>query len=263
MMRYLLWPLRLLYVVYAILLFILLMIPVFLWSLIAIQFGRIKGGNLVYRACIIWADVWFFLIFIRHRNIYRQKPQPGKSYIFVTNHISYLDAAIVPKIFRRSVRPLGKVEMSRVPVFGIIYKYVIVSVDRTSPANRAKSVQTLKSVLRKGISVLVFPEGTFNETGQPLKDFYDGAFRIAIETGTPIQPVLLLDMYDRMHTESVFSLNPGKSRAVFLPEIGVAGLTMNDVAVLKQKVYKIMEKELKSYGISWITEKPATLNNAS
>ncbi len=257
-MRYLLWPFRMLYVVYAIVLFVLLMIVVFLWSLVAIQFGRIKGGNLVYRACTLWADVWFFLIFIRHRNIYRQNPRPGQSYIFVANHISYLDSAIIPKVFRQPVRPLGKVEMARVPIFGTIYKYVIVTVDRSSAANRAKSVQTLKSVLRKGISVLVFPEGTFNETGQPLKDFYDGAFRIAIETGTPIQPVLLLDMYDRMHTGSVLSLNPGQSRAVFLPEISVEGLLLDDVALLKKRVFLVMEQELRNYSVAWIEKSPQT-----
>jgi 1-acyl-sn-glycerol-3-phosphate acyltransferase len=263
MMRYFLWPFRILYVVYAIGLFLLLMIPVFLWSLIAIQFGRIKGGNLVYRACTLWADVWFSLIFIHHRNIYRQRPRPGQSYIFVANHISYLDAAILPKVFRQSVRPLGKVEMARVPLFGTIYKYAIVTVDRSSPANRVKSVQILKSVLRKGISVVVFPEGTFNETGGPLKEFYDGAFRIAIETGTPIQPVLLLDMYDRMHTDSVFSLNPGKSRAVFLPEFSVDGLTLQDLAALKKKVYSIMEDELRKYGVSWIHEETQPVKHSS
>jgi 1-acyl-sn-glycerol-3-phosphate acyltransferase len=263
MMRYLLWPFRILYVVYAILLFLLLMVPVFLWSLIAIQFGRVRGGNLVYHACMVWADIWFFLIFIRHRNIYRQRPRPGQSYIFVANHISYLDSAIIPKVFRRSVRPLGKVEMSRIPVFGTIYKYAIVTVDRSSAGNRAKSVQVLKSVLRKGISVLVFPEGTFNETGQPLKDFFDGAFRIAIETGTPIQPVLLLDMYDRMHTDSILSLNPGKSRAVFLPEISVEGMNLHDVATLKKKVYAIMEEELRNHGVSWIKEEKLTMDSHS
>lgn len=262
-MRYIRLLFRMLYVVYAITLFLLLMIPVFLWVLIAIQFGRIKGGNLAFRGCMVWADVWFFLIFIRHRNIYRQKPLPGQSYIYVANHISYLDSAVIPKVFRGRVRPLGKAEMTRIPIFGLIYKYAIVTVDRSNPANRARSVQLLKSVLQKGISVLVFPEGTFNETGTPLKNFYDGAFRIAIETNTPILPVLLLDMYDRMRTDSVFSLNPGKSRAVFLPEVSVEGLTMNDVAALKQRVYQIIADELKSYNVSWIKNKDSVISHAT
>lgn len=253
-MRNLLLLLRMLYLVYAFALFVLLMLLVFLWSLLAALFGRIRGGNMVYRACIAWADVWFFLIFIRHRNIYLQKPKKGQSYIFVANHISYLDAAIIPKIFRQPVRPLGKVEMTRIPIFGTIYKNAIVTVDRSNPGNRAKSVQVLKSMLRNGISVLVFPEGTFNETGKALKDFYDGAFRIAIETGVPVMPVLILDMYDRMQTQSVFSLNPGRSRAVFLPEISTEGLTQKDVATLKERVYRLMEKELIAYRASWIKE---------
>ena len=251
-MRVLLKPFHVLYVIYAFALFAALMIPVFLWALFASLFGRIKGGNMVYHACTLWADIWFPLIFIWHRNIYVEKPKEHESYIFVANHISYLDSAILPKTFRRPVRPLGKVEMARIPIFGTIYKNAIVTVDRSSAANRARSVQVLKAVLRKEISVLVFPEGTFNTTGKPLKDFYDGAFRIAIETGTPIKPVLLLNMFDRMHYDSVFSLNPGISSAVFLPAVPVQGLTLDDVATLKEKVYRLMEEELIKRKAAWI-----------
>lgn len=251
-MRILLKPLQLLYVVYAFVLFVALMIPVFIWSLIVLPFGRIKGGNLTYSACIVWADIWFALVFIFHRNIYVEELQKDQSYIFVANHISYLDAALIPKTFRHPIRPLGKVEMAKVPVFGFIYKNAIVTVDRSSAANRAKSVHLLKSILRKGISVLVFPEGTFNTTHQPLKEFYDGAFRIAIETQTPIKPVLLLNAYDRMHYKSIFSLNPGKSRSVFLPEVSVAGLTVKDMGLLKEKVFEMMKEELVKRGAKWI-----------
>ena len=207
-MRILLKPLQFLYVVYAFTVFVALMIPVFIWSLLVLPLGRIKGANLVYYACTVWADLWFFLVFIYHRNIYIEKPRKDQSYIFVANHISYLDSAIIPKTFRHPIRPLGKVEMSKIPIFGFIYKNTIVTVDRSNSANRTRSVQTLKSILRKGISILVFPEGTFNMDHQPLKHFYDGAFRIAIETGTPVKPVLLLDAYSRLHYRSIFSFEP-------------------------------------------------------
>ncbi|HEU0063890.1 MAG TPA: lysophospholipid acyltransferase family protein, partial [Flavisolibacter sp.] len=163
-------------------------------------------------------------------------------------------SAVIPKTFRHSIRPLGKVEMSKIPIFGFIYRNTIVTVDRSSIANRAKSVQILKSILKKGISVLVFPEGTFNITGKPLNEFYDGAFRIAIETGTPIKPVLLLDTYDRMHYHSIFSLNPGKSRSLFLPEVKVDGLSLDDTQVLKEQVFAIMEKALIEMKANWIKE---------
>lgn len=251
-MRTLLKPLRWLYVVYALLLFIVLMIPVFIWSVVVLPLGRIRSGNLIYCACMLWGDVWFFLIFIRHKNIFETPIRAAQSYIFIGNHISYLDTPTIVKAVRRPVRPLGKVEMTRLPIFGFIYKNVIVTVDRTSTANRARSVQVLKSLLRKGISVLVFPEGTFNETGKPLAPFYDGAFRIAIETGTPIKPMLFLDTYKRMHYNSVFSLNPGRSRCIFLDEIATAGLTLNDVTWLKEKVHHTMWQKAIVYNAAWI-----------
>ncbi|MEI6946320.1 lysophospholipid acyltransferase family protein [Paraflavisolibacter sp. H34] len=253
-MKVVLKPLQWLYCLYALLCFIVLMVPVFLFAVPASFAGRIRGGDLIYKACIFWADAWFALVFIRHRNIYEQPLQKDASYIFVANHISYLDAAIIPKVVRKPLRPLGKAELGKVPVFGFIYKRAIVSVDRSSAANRAKSVQVLKSILRKGISVLVFPEGTFNLTRQPLKDFYDGAFRIAIETGTPIKPVLFLDTYDRMHYKSIFSLTPGRNRCIFLEEVNTQGFTLKDVGLLRDQVFCQMEAKLQQYRASWIQE---------
>lgn len=206
------------------------------------------------RLCMLWADIWFPLIFIWHKKIYEAPHDKKKSYIFVSNHISYLDAAILVKAFRQPFRPLGRVEMSQVPVFGFIYRNAIVTVDRSSASNRARSVRILKSIINKGISVMVFPEGTFNMGTTPLKEFYDGAFRVAIETQTPIKPVLFLDAYRRMHYRSLFSMTPGRSRIVYLNEIPVTDYTLADVGKLKDEVYTIMEKKLIEYGAAWRRE---------
>ncbi len=245
---------QVLYSLYAIILFIALMIVVFPFVVIASAFGRIRGGNMVLRICGVWADCWFPLIFIVHKKIYEDPLEKGKPYIFVNNHISYLDSAILPKAYRRPVRPLGKVEMAKIPVFGFIYRNAIVTVDRSSPENRARSMEILQSVTSKGISVLVFPEGTFNTTGLPMKEFYDGAFRLAIETQTPVKPVLFLDSYRRMHYSSIFRMTPGISRIVYLPEIAVTGMTMDDLPLLKQKTHDLMSERLIAYKAAWITD---------
>jgi 1-acyl-sn-glycerol-3-phosphate acyltransferase len=86
-----------------------------------------------------------------------------------------------------------------------------------------------------------------------LKRFYDGAFRVAIETQTSIKPFLLLDAYDRMSYKNLFSLTPGKSRSVFLEEIPVEGLTLKDVSSLRQKVYAIMDAKLREHKATWIS----------
>jgi 1-acyl-sn-glycerol-3-phosphate acyltransferase len=215
------------------------------------MFGKIKGGNFIFMLCRLWADIWFFLIFIRHKKIFEAPHDKSKPFIFVSNHISYLDAAIIPKAYRQPIRPLGKVEMSKVPVFGFIYRNAIVTVDRSSAMNRANSIRVLKSIIKKGISVMVFPEGTFNMTTKPLKDFYDGAFRVAIETQTPLKPVLFLDAYRRMPYESLFSMSPGLSRIVYLDAIGVENLTLADLEKFKLQVFNLMEKKLIEYNAAW------------
>jgi 1-acyl-sn-glycerol-3-phosphate acyltransferase len=217
-------------------------------------FGKIKGGNFIYRVCCLWADAWFFLVGIWHTNRYEAPHNKRRQYIFVANHISYLDAPLIAKTLRQPVRALGKVEMSKVPLFGFIYRNAIVTVDRSNATNRAQSVRILKSVIKRGISIFIFPEGTFNETHQPVKDFFDGAFRIAIETQTPIKPILFLDAYARWNYASMPSLTPGRSRSVFLTEIPVAGLTMHDLPVLKQQVQELMAQKLLEYKANWIKE---------
>lgn len=240
------------YVAYAFSLFLLMMLLVAPVVLLASFFGKVRGGNFIFKVCTVWSDCWFFCVGIREKVITEAPLDPRQHYIFVANHICYLDAALIVKAIRQPMRPLGKVETSRIPLFGYIYGKAVVTVDRSSPEHRARSVEILKSILRKNISIFIFPEGTFNMTGKPLKDFYDGAFRIAIETRTPIKPLLFLDAYDRMRPETVLSLNPGICRVVFLEDVGVEGYGPGEHLELKQKVYSIMESKLREYKANWI-----------
>jgi 1-acyl-sn-glycerol-3-phosphate acyltransferase len=258
-MGVLLKPLQWIYCIYALVIFIAVMLVIFPFVIIASLFGRIRGGNMILRLCMLWADIWFPLVFIFPKKIFESPHDKRKAYIFVINHISYLDAAILVKAFRQPVRPLGRAELSEVPVFGFIYRNAIVTVDRGSRENRSRSVRILMSVIRKGISVVVFPEGTFNRTHRPLKEFYDGAFRVAIETQTPIKPVLFLDAHSRLNHKSFFSLTPGRCRIVYLDEILVDNLTLADATKLKEKVFVIMENKLNSYHAAWISQGPVTV----
>ena len=252
-MRFLLQFIRVIYTVYGFTLFILVLLLIFPFVIIASLFGKIKGGNFIYKLCSIWSDIVLFFLGIRHTIMYEAPHDINRQYVFVFNHISFLDGAILVKTIRHQpIRVLGKAEMAKVPVFGFLYKYVVVLVLRDKADKRAKSVLQLKSILNKGISVLLSPEGTFNLTDKPLKEFYDGAFKIAIETQTPIKPILFLDTYDRMHYRSIFSINPGRSRAVYLEEVKVDGLGLADVPFLKTKVYNLMQEKLIQYKASWI-----------
>jgi 1-acyl-sn-glycerol-3-phosphate acyltransferase len=207
----------------------------------------VKGGNFIYTMCSLWARTWYFLIGIRHGEIYESPNDNNRQYIFVANHISYMDIPPAVIAIHQPLRILGKYEMVKIPVFGWIYRAAVILVDRRNAEKRSRSVRTLRIAIKKGFSIFIFPEGTFNETGQPLKDFYDGAFRLAIETRTPIKPMLCIDSPERLHYQSIFSLTPGKNRVVFLEEISPDQYTIADLPQLKQRVYRLMEEGLRRY----------------
>ena len=246
-MRLILKPLQILYSIYALILFIVILIILMPFFFIASFFGKIKGGNIMFRLCSYWSDVWLPLIGIRRKLIDESKGNKIRPCIFVANHVSYLDIPMIVNVIREPVRPLGKAEMSKVPLFGFLYRNAVIMVQRDKSQNRSKSVAMLKRVLQKKVSICIFPEGTFNMTQAPLKDFYDGAFRIAIETQTPIQPIIFPDTINRLNPFSFFSLTPGLCRGVYLEEIIVDGMTAADLAPLKQLVFDRMKDALIRY----------------
>jgi len=211
-------------------------------------FVLISLGNNAAARRTIWTIIhyWAFgWLWISGMPLKRKgkKPPPGR-YVIVLNHISYLDAIVIFPALRSYFRPLGKKEMIRIPLMGFIYKQIALLVDRSSRHSRSKSMRLMYRTVRNEADIVIFPEGTFNETGAPLKDFYDGAFRLAINAQTPILPVLLPDTEQRWHYSAWWKTSPGRNRAVYLDPVPVAGLTMDDLPALKEKVHRIMEEEL-------------------
>jgi 1-acyl-sn-glycerol-3-phosphate acyltransferase len=228
---------------------ILLLFPVLS---IAMLMGRIKGGNFMYRIFRVCGNIWLLLIGIRHKTTYESIPDPNEQYIFVANHIAYLDAVTIISSVKHDFRPIGKYELLKVPVFGQLYKFCVITVNRSNADDRARSLNDLRKVLARGISIVVFPEGTFNMGDTPLKEMYDGAFKLAIETGKKIQPILFLDTYDRMHYRHLFTLNPGKSRAIYLSPIDPKAYPHADAKELKAKLERKMADKLVAYRATWI-----------
>lgn len=246
---------RFCFTIYGFFVFLLWMFLLFPFFFLAFLKKPVKGGNLIYKISRFWADAFFFMLAIRHWNIYEEPFNKNAEYIFVSNHISYLDIPMMMKVIRgQHIRILGKSEMSKIPIFGSIYKRGAVTVDRENIEARSKSIKSLIRFIQKKISVFICPEGTFNTTHKPLKNFYDGAFRIAIETQKPIVPILFLDTYDRLNYKSIFSLNPGKCRGVYLSQTSTEGLTLKDVRNLKEKIYNQMSEALIKYNATWIKE---------
>jgi 1-acyl-sn-glycerol-3-phosphate acyltransferase len=212
------------------------------------SFFGVKGTNFNYKVVNLWGKSWFYLIGIRHKIIYDKPHNKNKQYVFISNHKSYMDAPTIALSINQHFRVLGQYETSTIPLLGYIWKTCVITVKRNESGSRVESIRRLKSEISKGISIFLFPEGKFNDTEDVLCDFFDGAFRIAIETQTPIKPMLLLDTEKRLHHSSLFGLTSGINRTVYLDEISVEGLTINDTKTLKEKVFSVMKEKLIKYG---------------
>ena len=209
---------RFCFTIYAFIIFLILMLLV-LSPVILIALLIKNPENAIHKAMRCWAKSWFFLIGIRFKALNEQNYQQGQTYIFIANHISYLDIPTIILSVDTPVKILGKAELTKVPVFGWIYKIAVITVDRTDTKSKTHSLVQLKKKLEKGISVIVFPEGRFNETNEPLKEFYSGAFKLSTELNIPIAPILILNTKERLHYSSIFSLNPGISSVKYIPLI--------------------------------------------
>jgi 1-acyl-sn-glycerol-3-phosphate acyltransferase len=141
-MRQFIKPVWWLYCIYALLLFITGMFCVLPFVILFSLQDEKRGGDRIYKACRYWDSAWLTLVGIRHTNTFESTPDPGRQYVFVANHISYLDIPIILQAIRRnSFRILGKAEMTKFPIFGYIYSRAVVLVDRTTNISRSRSVR--------------------------------------------------------------------------------------------------------------------------
>lgn len=232
-----------LYMVWCTVVFTMLMIILFPFFILPFIFGERTGGIIAYFFIKVWATLFSLLTQIQYQFIDRKKIDRKQTYIYVCNHNSYLDTPGMVLALPGHFRPLGKVEMKKAPIFGWFYPYLVVMVDRSSVESRKRSIMEMKNKLRRGISIFIFPEGKMNCTSQPLNEFYDGAFRIAIETQTPVMPMVMLNSRKLMPRGKP-EMRPGTITTIFLDAVPTQGMQMTNLAGLKKQVYEMMKAKL-------------------
>jgi 1-acyl-sn-glycerol-3-phosphate acyltransferase len=157
--------------------------------------------------------------------------------IVVCNHNSMLDIPVSFPFLPRANKTIAKKSLSKVPIFGWIYSIGTVLVDRNDSKSRQASFDQMKYVLNHGLDMLIYPEGTRNKTSAPLKSFYDGAFKLSIETQKPIVPVVLLNSKKMLPAKPIMYFKPGKIIMNILPAVYPQGHSIDS---LKKTVYDIM-----------------------
>ncbi|MDR3681597.1 MAG: lysophospholipid acyltransferase family protein [Flavipsychrobacter sp.] len=230
------------YTLYVLVTFVACLLICFPFFLLISAGNNIAARKAIYTIIKYWAKGWLWIIGMPLKTS-GAKPPPGR-YVIVANHISYMDTIAIFAAIPFYFRALGKKEISGIPILGFLYRQIVVMVDRDSPKSRALSMRLMWRVLAHESSITIFPEGTFNETGEPLKEFYNGAFRLAISSQTPILPLIFADMEKRWDYRAWWKLWPGRNRAIFLSPIEVKGVQQQDINMLKQTVYEAMQTEI-------------------
>ncbi|MFM1745316.1 MAG: hypothetical protein RLZZ630_1253 [Bacteroidota bacterium] len=226
--------------------FFLPLYPVFL-----ILLSREKWFVHAWRLKKVWAHWIFFTTGLRYTIRREGKIEKNQAYILVANHASYLDILTSNIAFPNYFHFMGKAELRKIPLFGIFFRKMNISVDRSSRSDSHKAYKRARKDLRKGISLAIFPEGTIPACAPALGPFKSGAFRLALEMQVPLAPITFLDNW-RLFPDQIgerLLLRPGHSRIVIHQPISTEGMTEADLPALRAQVRATIEKELAANGI--------------
>jgi 1-acyl-sn-glycerol-3-phosphate acyltransferase len=147
-----------------------------------------------------------------------ERLDPAKTYIFLSNHSSNLDPPILMPLLPRRTSVLVKKELFRIPILGRAMRMgSLVPVDRSRRDAAVHSLRAAADVLRSGISMTIFVEGTRSFDGRLLR-FKKGPFYLAMDSGVEVVPVTIAGTHELM-PKGRFSIRSGTVRVTFHPPI--------------------------------------------
>ena len=204
----------------------------------------VNKHELVYPWALFGARAWLRLSGVRVETKGLQLLDPKQTYVFVSNHRSYLDTAAMFIFTGRRIGLLAKKELLKVPVLGIGMGFVnVMAIDRT---NRESAIRTTEAAARRiqsGVSFAVFVEGTRAKPGE-LLPFKKGAFYMARQAGVPVVPVAIKNS-DMLMGKGTGEARSGTIEMVFLPPVDTIGMTTDeDMNRLIESVRNSIAREL-------------------
>lgn len=147
--------------------------------------------------------------------------------VYVGNHRSHVDAAVVFKTLPGNVRFLIKKEAFKIPLLSFAFRTMgMIEVDRSNPEASAQSIDRAVAEIRAGRSVILFPEGTRSRKPEILP-FKKGAFVLAIKSQAPIVPFTIIGA-DRALPPDTILLFGGEVELIFHDPIETKGVKLED-----------------------------------
>lgn len=163
---------------------------------------------------------------------------PRRPYVAVSNHESYADIFLISHL-PWEMKWLSKETMFKIPCMGWMMRMAgDIEIRRGERTSTIQAMNQARDRLKKRVSVMIFPEGTRSRDGEMLP-FKDGAFRLALESGVPILPLVVAGTRGCM-AKGTFRFQRSRARVKVLPPIETTGLTLDDIATLRDKTRAVI-----------------------
>ncbi len=199
----------------------------------------------------LWGHLFFPLCGIAIEIEQRAELSEKQTFVFCANHFSYLDIAVMGVVLPQYYAFIGKQQITKVPLFGYMFRKLHIPVNRESKMERYRILHTAIHFLRTGRSIVVFPEGGIKSKTPPqMTTFKDGAFRMAIETQTPIVPITFPYNWQILPDDGKLLFRRHKIKTIIHEPISTEGCTLEDVEMLKNQTYAVIEAELEKYFVT-------------
>ena len=219
--------------------FVVTFLIIFIPSMIPYLFPDPKGQHYFIKVSRAWMWVWLRLVGCPLKVKGKENFKPGATYVIVFNHNALLDVPLSAPFVPGPNKTIAKASFAKVPIFGLFYKRGSVLVERDSDKSRRKSYEEMRKVLAGGIHMCIYPDGTRNRTKEPLKKFFDGAFKLAVDSNKDVIPCVLLGTKKANPADRSFYFFPTKLEMHFLPAVSSENISGSD---LRGKVFEIMKK---------------------
>jgi putative phosphoserine phosphatase/1-acylglycerol-3-phosphate O-acyltransferase len=194
-----------------------------------------------------WVDLTFALSGVKvnvtgRDNLWKERPA-----VFIFNHRNNFDALIVVRLVERNFTGVAKKEMAANPIAAVLGKLTDVAfIDRADSASAVAALKPVQEAAKKGLSILIAPEGSRLDTTDDVGPFKKGAFRMAMTSGVPIVPIVIRNAETIAATKGN-SLHPGTVDVAVLPPISVSDWTRENLDERIEEVRELFRDTLRNW----------------
>jgi 1-acyl-sn-glycerol-3-phosphate acyltransferase len=169
-------------------------------------------------------------------------PESG-AVLFVANHQGNFDIPILLGFIKKPKSVIAKIEMKRMPMISTWMKYMnCIFMDRKDIRQSLKVINEGAEYLKKGYSILVFPEGTRSK-GTSIGEFKKGSLKLALKSGVPIIPITIKGSYKIME-QNGFIIKPAEVEVIISEPIETFNISKKEAEELPDKVKNIVMSNL-------------------